>query len=280
MPWHSRPERDDLWYNLQRADILARTGSLDDLHQEYPATDIEALSPRTLDKRIPAPWLEASYRESTPIYLPAAPPLEGLEIYKPPAAGRQYVIGCDPAEGNPTSDDSALEVVDLLTGEEAAALAGKYEPDVIAAHADVVGRYYNDAPVLVERNNHGHSVLLWLKDHSKLRVLAGKDDKPGWLNNSLGKTLLYNECAQVFKDAQLDDCILLHSELTYFQLASIEGFTLLAPKGQHDDRADAFALALVARALSALASTALHQAPVRGRATNPAMATARREVRR
>ncbi len=96
------------------------------------------------------------------------------------------MLGCDPAEGNPTSDDSALACVDVATGEEVAALSGRFEPATIAAHADAIGHYYNDAPVLVERNNHGHSVLLWLKDHSSLRVLHGKDDKPGWLDNSLG----------------------------------------------------------------------------------------------
>ncbi len=53
-----------------------------------------------------------------------------------------------------------------------------------------------------------------------------------------------------------DGVILLHSEATFFQLASIEGATLLAPKGQHDDRADAFALAQLARPISLM-----HPAP-------------------
>jgi hypothetical protein len=39
----------------------------------------------------------------------------------------------------------------------------------------------------------------------------------------------------------------LHSEASWHQLSSIEGNTLRAPDGMADDRADAYALAQVAR---------------------------------
>ena len=78
----------------------------------------------------------------------------------------------------------------LKTGEEVAVLAGKFEPSVFASHIDAVGRWYNDAHVLVERNNHGHAVLLWLRDHSPLLWLPGHDGRAGWLSNSKGKALL------------------------------------------------------------------------------------------
>jgi hypothetical protein len=244
LPWHSRPGRDAAWYAAQRADVLARTGALDDLHQEYPATDTEALAPRTLDKRIPARWIEDCYVEQEPLYVDGAPALAELEVYAPPQFRRQYVIGGDPAEGNPTSDDSALTVLDLLTGEECAALAGKLEPSTFAAALDEIGCWYNDAAVMVERNNHGHAVLQWLEEHSRLRRLHGHDDKPGWLSNKLGKTLMYNQAAEMFRDGTT----VLHSFDSYYQLAGIEGSTLLAPPGDRDDRADSYALANVGRA--------------------------------
>ena len=235
-----RPARDAAWYAAQQADVLSRTGSLDDLHEQYPATDTEALSPRTLDKRIPPDWLEQCYRE---LEAQPATSIAGLEVYRPPEPGRRYVIGCDPAEGNPTSDDSALTVMDLLTGEEMAVLSGKYQPAVMGGNVDAVGRYYNQADVLVERNNHGHAVLMWLFEHSSLRVLDGYDDKPGWFSNSLGKTMMYDACADAFRQKNT----ILHAFATYTQLASIEGATLLAPDGEHDDRADSYALANLAR---------------------------------
>lgn len=244
--WFVRPARDSAWYAAQKADILSRTGSLDDLYQQYPATDTEALSPRTMDKRIAPEWLRQCYKEQNPVSpivekdKPAPPAITGLVFFTEPKPGRQYVIGVDPAEGNPTSDDSAITVVDKETGEEAAALAGKFQPATTAAHADEIGRYFNHADLMVERNNHGHAVLLWLRDHSNLRRLPGLDGKDGWLDNSKGKALLYSTCADAFREKTTT----LHSFETFVQLSSIDGSTLLAPEGQHDDRADSFALAL------------------------------------
>ena len=245
LPWNARPERDRAWYLLQKRDILARTGSLDDLHEQYPETDAEALAPATKDKRIPTAWLNACYEEAGPIEVAEAPAIPGLEIYEAPVEGRKYVVGIDPAEGNPTSDDSALEVLDWITLEEVAALAGKIQPSTLGAYADEVGCFYNHAPLAVERNNHGHAVLLWLEEHSELKRLTGYDDKPGWLNNARGKALMYSECADAFREGAQEGTKLVHSMLTYLQLASIEGSTLQAPDGEHDDRATAYALGVV-----------------------------------
>lgn len=249
LPWHARPGRNEAWYEAQKADILARTTALDDLHQEYPATDTEALAPRSLDKRISPIWIEACYEEMTPLQVANAPAIPGLEIYVPAVKDRQYVIGGDPAEGNPTSDDSALTVLDWLTGEECAVLAGKFEPSTLGSHIKECSAYYNNAPCMIERNNHGHAVLQWVGEHARrVKLLKGHDDKPGWMSSKLGKALLYTDCADHFRTNAMDNTKILHSFSSYQQLASIEGATLLAPEGQHDDRADSYALAQAARA--------------------------------
>jgi hypothetical protein len=248
LPWHARPDRDEAWYERQRHDVLARTGSLDDLAEQYPATDAEALAPRMHDKRIPAVWLQHCFMElPLPSFLPEeAPAIPGLKVFAAPEPGRKYVIGADPAEGNPTSDDSALCVLDADTGAQVAELAGKFEPSVFADYALQLAQWYNQAGVLVERNNHGHAVLLWLRDHGEgLQPLAGPDGKLGWLSSSLGKTQLYDKCADACKNSE----VMLYSFYTYSQLVSIDGSTLRAPSGEHDDRADAFALACTARTL-------------------------------
>lgn len=242
LPWHVRPERDAAWYEEQKRDILSRTAALDDLYEQYPASDVEALSPRTLDKRIAPEWLRAAYVEQKPLALKGvrgAPAIPGLGVYVLPIAGHRYVIGGDPAEGNPTSDPSALTVLDVATGEEVAALSSRTQPAVFAGHLDALGQWYNKAKLMVERNNHGHAVLLWLRDHSQLSRQAGLDGKEGWLDNSKGKTLLYDACADAFRDKET----VLHSFETFVQLSSIEGSSLRAPSGQHDDRADSYALA-------------------------------------
>jgi hypothetical protein len=247
LPWHARPDREQEWYEAQKTEILQRTGALDDLHEQYPASDLEALAPRTLDKRIAAVWLQQCYVEVTPLALsnePRAPSIPGLEVYKLPEPGHHYVIGADPAEGNPTSDDSALAVLDAGTGEEVASLAGKLQPAVLAAHASALGGWYNQACILVERNNHGHAVLLWLREHCNLRCLTGEDGKDGWSSTVKGKVTLYDRCTDAFRNSE----VILHTFATYAQLASIDGSTLRAPTGEPDDRADAFALACAGRA--------------------------------
>ena len=171
--------------------------------------------------------------------------MPGLAVFAPPQPGRRYVLGADPAEGNPTSDDSALGVLDADTGEQVAELAGKFEPALFACYAHQLAVWFNKAGVLVERNNPGHAVLLWLRDNGRgVQLLPGHDNKPGWLSSTLGKTQLYDRCADGFKDSE----VTLHSFATFTQLAAIDGSTLRAPEGEHDDRADAFALACMARA--------------------------------
>jgi hypothetical protein len=49
LPWHAHPDRSPTWYAAQEADVLARTGGLDDLHQEYPSDAFQALAPRSRD---------------------------------------------------------------------------------------------------------------------------------------------------------------------------------------------------------------------------------------
>jgi hypothetical protein len=246
LPWHARPDRNQEWYLAHKDEIMHRTGSLDDLHEQYPASDLEALAARTLEKRIAPEWLQQCYVEAAPLSLAGvrgAPAIPGLVVYALPKSEHVYVIGADPAEGNPTSDDSALVVLDSVTGEEVASLAGRFQPAVLADHATTLGIWYNHACILVERNNHGHAVLLELDQRHVLPLLSGHDGKEGWLSSQRGKTLLYTACTDAFRKQE----VILHTFDTYAQLASINGSTLRAPEGEADDRADAFALACTGR---------------------------------
>ncbi len=255
LPWYARPGRDEAWRATVQAEMYAQRGTHDDFYAEYPATAEEALAAEQLDRRLPWVHLREVGAPSGGD-LPKVPPppegvaLPGLVVWEQPVPGRRYVIGADPAEGNPNSDESAATVLDAVTWGQVAELAGKIEPSMFAGYMDEIGRWYNGADVMVERNNHGHLVIRELQRLGGLRLLEGYDGKVGWLSNIKGKPLLYGLVADAVRDGV---CVIRGGE-TAAQLASIEASTLHAPRGLHDDRADAFALAIAGVAWKAAAA--------------------------
>lgn len=240
LPWSARPDRTPAWYASKAADMRSQGNGDDDLYQEYPATVEQALAPLQKDKRIPFGWIEAVADGSNRLNEIDGPAVPGLRIYHLPQPGRRYVIGADSAEGNPNSDDSVACVLDAQSWGQVATLAGKLEPATLAGYIDQVSVYYNQAPVMPERNNHGHATILALVENGKTAVLAGYDGKAGWLSNGKGKRLMYDLAAETIKDGGTA----IADQETRLQLASIEASTLRAPEGLHDDYADAFCLAL------------------------------------
>lgn len=260
IPWHAHPGRDEDWYTKQKSNYR-----LDDLHEQYPATEGEALSARTSDKLLEDTWVTQCYTQKKPIpsedLPPDAPAISGLCIYVLPETGRSYVIGVDPAEGKENSDDSSAVVMDQETGEEVAHLSGKIYMTVLAGYINQLGIWYNDAAVLYERNNHGHACLVWMRDHSRLPLLKGDDNDEGWQTNSKSKHVMYSDTAAELKAGLLR----INNPTTYFQLVSIERSTLRAPSQMHDDAATAFALALLARRRNVATESFFFQMKVKGR---------------
>lgn len=113
-----------------------------------------------------------------------------------------------------------------------AALSGKFQPSVFASFIDAVSRWYNAAPVFVERNNHGHAVLLWLAEYSPLVRLVGLDGRQGWLTTGQSKALMWAMTA----DALRERAVVPYGFVTRTQFGSIEGSSLRAPEGEHDDQ--------------------------------------------
>lgn len=249
LPWQVRPSRTPEWYQAQVQQALETQGSLDAVWENYPATDDEALARKSTNQRVPFMLFKRVYDERKPLdwqEVPSAPFINGLRIYKPRIKGRKYCAGADPAEGNPNSDDSVLDIVYQDTGEQVAVLKGKYEISIFVTYIEQLCAYFNGAPVLVERNNHGHAVIKLLDEHKKVVLIKGTDGKQGWLDNERGKTELYDSYVDTIRSL---DCI-IHDVDTSEQVQSIEGNTLRAPKGLPDDCADADALAQIGRRLA------------------------------
>lgn len=254
LPWSARPDRTTAWYDEKKQEVLSRTVALDELGEQYPAADTDALAPAAKDKRLPGAWLTRCFREAEPVEAdPGVPAIPGLVVYAKPVPGRVYVMGADPAEGNPNSDESSLVVLDAEDGGQVAELTGLIEPGMLAVYLDRIGSWYNQALVMVERNNHGHAVLLWLAMNSGLLRLSGPDGRKGWLTSVQSKIKLYDAAADAFRHGET----MIRSLTAFCQLASIEGSTLRAPEGELDDVAMAYVLALSARLIigRALAAT-------------------------
>jgi phage terminase large subunit len=73
-----------------------------------------------------------------------------IQIFREPAKGRPYVLGGDTAgEG---SDWFTAQVLDNITGEQAAVLRHRYDEDTYAKQVYCLGRTYNTALVGIETN--------------------------------------------------------------------------------------------------------------------------------
>ena len=203
------------------------------------------------EHRRPIPWryTETVSDGSVSYTLPTS-----LRVYSTPEKGRQYVIGVDCAEGVKGGDDSTCVVLDKLTGECVAILAGEFEPT--EHHPGIItllSRWYNGASVLIERNNHGHAVLGSCKRHGVV-CLNGLDGRPGWQTTSLSKAQAYGEANAYLLEAERSGAILLSDSKLKEQLASVDRITLKGPgKGRVakvDDEAMAWVLAMQARRAS------------------------------
>lgn len=235
LPWWTRPDRTEEWYQNIKNEIWTRTMSLDELHEQYPATPEEAMEAIQMDKRLPSTHLQQVFELTT---RHRQGPLPGLTVFVEPEPFAQYVIGADPAEGNPKSDDSSAHVLNKHTGEECAILKLKAEPTVFASYLESLSTMYNRAKIMPERNNHGHVLIATLP---RGLILNGLDGKPGWHTSVKSKANMYSRAADVLAEGSCK----IHSTVTMEQLLSIEGSTLRAPDGLMDDAAVSFCLALL-----------------------------------
>ncbi len=248
LPWWARPGRTEAWYQQERKTSLATRGNLDFVYEQYPASPSEALAPSESDKRFPMAWVEQCSKLSPSLAADdVAASVAGLMVWELPDNNERYFIGADPAEGNPTSDDSAAQVVNA-SGRQVARIRGRHQPAQLAHAVSILSAWYSTghrgefrhAPVLVERNNHGHAVILALQNlYPEVPVAIGRDGHPGWLSNAKGNAALYDDLADSLRGKE----VLIRDEETAIQLQLIQGADLSAPEGMMDDAADAFALA-------------------------------------
>ena len=214
---------------------LARQEFAEDAESCFSASgecvfDVEAIDRRVAELRAPA-----EVRRN-----------RALLIWFPPAVGRRYLVAVDPAGGGSEGDYSVAQVLDELTGLQCAELQMKAPALELAQVVTELAQEYNDALIVVERNNHGSGVLAYLRGVCKAVNVYGQGGQDGWLTSSLSRPRMIGAVAA----ALVEQPGLFQSERL---LRECRSFVRLrsggtgAQSGMHDDCVMAMAIALSVR---------------------------------
>ena len=250
IPWNAHPERDAGWRDRERAAMSALTDA--EFAQEYPANDQEAfvVSGRLVFRHVDI--------QRQPLER-GVPGEQGVTIFREPEPGRIYLVGGDTSEGVDGGDWSRASVIERDTGEQVAVVGGRWPPDVYAAKLDRVARRYarfadasNRMPVIVgvERNNHGHAVLLRLAQlhggTAPYQIFRAKDGRLGWLTTTASRPLLVDQ----LEEAVRTDGTVIHDAVTVDEMLSFswsDDGRPEAQEGYHDDAVIAHGIAIQMR---------------------------------
>lgn len=153
-----------------------------------------------------------------------------LQVWSEPLPNSKYSIGADVAEGLEKGDYCSADVNDE-TGLQVAHYHGKMDPDTFGRFLNRLGRFYNNAYLGPERNNHGHATLQRLKDldYPHLYVQEELDErverdtqKVGWLTTAKSKPIIIAELnSEIIDDDSGIQCIhTIDQCLTYVYDAS------------------------------------------------------------
>jgi hypothetical protein len=168
-----------------------------------------------------------------------------LLFWFPPKAGKQYLIGVDPAGGGSEGDYSCAQVIERTKGIQCAELHGHFPLRELAGRLIALANSYNRALLVVERNNHGYGVLAHLQSqgYTNLYRESGQD---GWLTSALSRpAMIENLAAVLATESGLFRSQRLLNEFRTF-VRQPDGNSGAAV-GSHDDAVMAMAIAWAAR---------------------------------
>ena len=205
---HLMPEQIQ-WRRIKKARLRAK------FIQEYPELeDVDAFI-KSGSNVFDIDWLSNRDNE-LPEQFPAQRWLGGdLYLYRVVEPGARYIIGVDTSEGDITSDFTAAIVIRVwpLPVEQVALLHGRWTPDIASEKVYRLARAYNHACIAVERNNHGHAMLLNLGNGIVRKgvcvyppwdnIYVGPDRKMGWHTTPLSKPQCIDELDRALRSGEI-----------------------------------------------------------------------------
>jgi hypothetical protein len=170
-----------------------------------------------------------------------------LQVWLPPLKGKAYLVAVDPAGGGSEGDYSAAQVLELESGLQCAEFAGHVGGLELARMITALAGDYNNAWLVVERNNHGSGVLALAEAVSAYGRIYRQAGQPGWLTTSVSRPAVLGRLdAALVEWPQCFQSRRLLAECRSF-VRKPDGSTG-ARAGAHDDLVMAMAIGLAARA--------------------------------
>lgn len=258
---HALDDEQLMWRREKMKEFVSKP---EKFYQEYPLTDSEAFlssgNPRFNISKLMG--MEEKCYEGQHIELTEKPleevkiiakPLQNspLKVWKQPQDGKQYVIGGDVAEGI-GGDFSVASVIDKDSHETVARWRGDAQPAEFGEILEQLGRWYNQALIGVEINNHGLTTVQRLRDigyDNLYRQERGIDErfeeytsKLGWLTTLRTKPPLIDGLAEAIAKGQIidHDRVFINECMTY---VTDERGKTTAQEGCYDDTVMSTAIA-------------------------------------
>jgi hypothetical protein len=166
-------------------------------------------------------------------------------IWFPPQSGKQYLVGVDPAGGGSEGDYSCAQVIERKTGIQCAELHGHFPLRELAKRLIGLAGSYNQALLVVERNNHGYGVLAHLQTLGYTNLYR-EGSQDGWLTSVVTRpAMIENLSAVLSVEPTVFRGLRLLNEFRTFVRQTDGSFG--AAIGSHDDCVMAMAVAWAAR---------------------------------
>ncbi len=183
-----------------------------------------------------------------------------LRVWWLPQKGKKYVIGVDVSEGieiesskGKEPDYSVVDVMDVESRKTVARWRGYIDPDLLGDLVFAIGKFYNDALVGVEINNHGIATASNLKNafYRNLYMRESQEDeqfqvrttKFGWRTDKKTKPIMISELQRAIRESDIIDLDIVFIRECMSYVKKDDG-SMAAQEGQHDDTVMAKAIAL------------------------------------
>jgi len=248
LPWYVHPERDEQWFEDQAKPMDAR-GIAQELLCGFEGSTLTFFDQNSID------WVRNL--SQTPIgYTGPNNKGQDLHIWKTAIPDHKYVISADVARGD-AEDYSTFHVFDVNESEVVAEYMGKIPPDRFGEWLIDIGKKYNNALIVNEKNTVGIATAIKLRDaeypnlyydtdlQEKMLGMTPdekKDVLPGFTITPKNREKILENLEQVIRNHQLKVYSLRF-------VAQMETFVWNGKRGQalkkrHDDLIMAMAIGL------------------------------------